>query len=225
MLPFLVPVLFTFYIQSVLKKIKKLGCQKVKMQVSRSQWPSGLSPGYFAIRLLGLWVRIPPGSWKFISCEFCVLSGTGHCVRPITRPEESYRVWCAWVWLWILDNEEALAHWRMLRHGKIMQDTKIFMFHVRDFACDILMCLCRSITFSNNMSTVKAHVRNYEMVYSFSYNYLSEIMIITACIAFENIFFHTKHVLKCIRHAKVRVTLIIFHDFATSIKKAWRFSR
>ena len=35
-----------------------------------------------------------------------------------TRPEDSYRMWCVWVWSWILDNEEALAHWGLLRHGK-----------------------------------------------------------------------------------------------------------
>jgi hypothetical protein len=29
-----------------------------------------------------------------LSCECCALSGKGHCVGPITRPEESYRVWC-----------------------------------------------------------------------------------------------------------------------------------
>jgi hypothetical protein len=29
-----------------------------------------------------------------VSCECCVLSGIGLCVRLITRPEEPYRVWC-----------------------------------------------------------------------------------------------------------------------------------
>jgi len=28
----------------------------------------------------------------------CGLSGRGFCVEFITRPEESYRVWCVWVW-------------------------------------------------------------------------------------------------------------------------------
>jgi len=29
-----------------------------------------------------------------VSCECCVLSGSGLCVGLITRPEESYRLWC-----------------------------------------------------------------------------------------------------------------------------------
>jgi hypothetical protein len=29
-----------------------------------------------------------------VCCEYCVLSGTGLCDELITRPEESYRVWC-----------------------------------------------------------------------------------------------------------------------------------
>jgi hypothetical protein len=33
-----------------------------------------------AARLLGLRVRIPPGAWMSVSCEFCVLSGRGLCV-------------------------------------------------------------------------------------------------------------------------------------------------
>jgi hypothetical protein len=39
-----------------------------------------------------------------------VLSGRGLCDGLITRPEESYRVWCVWVWSWTLDNEEVLVH-------------------------------------------------------------------------------------------------------------------
>ena len=45
-------------------------------------------------RLLRLWVRIPPGAWKCFCCECCVLSGRGLCDGLITRPEESYRLWC-----------------------------------------------------------------------------------------------------------------------------------
>ena len=60
-----------------------------------------------------------------VCCECCVLWGRG-CVSVvsvvccqvevsvfglITRPEESYRVWCVWVWSWSIDNEDVLAHW------------------------------------------------------------------------------------------------------------------
>jgi len=50
--------------------------------------------GSAAARLLGLWVRIPPGPWMSVCCEGCVLSGRGLCVGLVTRPEESYRVLC-----------------------------------------------------------------------------------------------------------------------------------
>ena len=44
--------------------------------------------------LLRSWVRIPPGAWIFVCRECRVLSGRGLCDELITRPEESYRVWC-----------------------------------------------------------------------------------------------------------------------------------
>ena len=47
-----------------------------------------------AARLLRSWVRIPPGAWIFVCCECRVLSGRGLCDELITRPEESYRLWC-----------------------------------------------------------------------------------------------------------------------------------
>ena len=62
--------------------------------ICRSQWPRGLRRRSAAARLLRLWVRILPGTWKFVCCECCVLSGRGLCDGLITRPEESYRLWC-----------------------------------------------------------------------------------------------------------------------------------
>ena len=47
-----------------------------------------------AARLLRSWVRIPPVAWMFVCCECCVLSGRSLCDELITRPEESYRLWC-----------------------------------------------------------------------------------------------------------------------------------
>ena len=47
-----------------------------------------------AAHLLRSWVRIPPGAWIFVCCECRVLSGRGLCDEMITRPKESYRLWC-----------------------------------------------------------------------------------------------------------------------------------
>ena len=37
------------------------------------------------------------GAWMYVCCECCVLSGRGLCDELITRPEESYRLWCVLV--------------------------------------------------------------------------------------------------------------------------------
>jgi hypothetical protein len=60
----------------------------------RSQWPRNLRRRSAAARLLELWVRIPPEARISVCCECCVLSGRGLCVELITRPEETYRLWC-----------------------------------------------------------------------------------------------------------------------------------
>jgi hypothetical protein len=65
------------------------------------------------------WVRIPPGAWTFVCCECCVLSGRGLCDELITRPEESYRMWCVVMYdLENLKNEEAMTRVGSQRHWK-----------------------------------------------------------------------------------------------------------
>jgi len=59
----------------------------------RSQWPRGLRRGSAGAHLLGLQVRNLPEAWMSVCCKYCVLPGRGLCDRPITRPEESYRLW------------------------------------------------------------------------------------------------------------------------------------
>ena len=55
----------------------------------------------------------------FVCCECCVLSGRGLCDELITRPEESYRMWCVVVSdLENLKIEEAMARVGPQRHKK-----------------------------------------------------------------------------------------------------------
>ena len=69
-------------------------CVYIYIIRSRSQWPRGLRRRSRAARLLRSWVRISPGAWMSVCSECCVLSGRGLCDELITRPEESYRLWC-----------------------------------------------------------------------------------------------------------------------------------
>ena len=50
----------------------------------------------------------------FVCCECCVLSGRGLCDELVTRPEESYRLWCVVCDLEtikiLVNEEEAKAH-------------------------------------------------------------------------------------------------------------------
>jgi len=49
---------------------------------------------FAAARSMWFRVRNPSGTRISVSCVCCVLSVRGLCVRLITRPEESYNVWC-----------------------------------------------------------------------------------------------------------------------------------
>ena len=90
----------------------------------RSQWPRGLSRRSAAARLLGLWVRIPPGAWMFVCCECCVLSGRGLCDKLITRPEESYRLWC--VAVCDLETSRMMRPWPAF--GRSVTEKKIYIY-------------------------------------------------------------------------------------------------
>jgi hypothetical protein len=114
--------------------------------------------------MLRLWVRIPPVAWMSVSYECCVLSGRGLCFGLITRPDESYRVWCVWVWSWILDNDGALAQWGggVLSHHVKKNCWILIILYVR--------CISRKfpptrvsfdVLISNNIGPYKAETNTY----------------------------------------------------------------
>jgi hypothetical protein len=87
-----IPVLL--YLSTTVVSIGGIYFSRSTLKWCRSQWPRGLRRRSAAARLLRSWVRIPRGAWIFVCCKCRVLSGRGLCDELITRPEESYRLWC-----------------------------------------------------------------------------------------------------------------------------------
>ena len=81
-----------WFLTSVAKNSQFLTAQNYRFTRGITKISAGERPQ--AARLLRSWVRIHPGAWMFVCCECCVLSGRGLCDELITRPQESYRLWC-----------------------------------------------------------------------------------------------------------------------------------
>jgi len=61
-----------------------------------------------------------------VCCECCVLSGRGLCDELISRPEESYGLWCVVACdLENLKNEEAMTRFGSQRHSKKKKKDRI----------------------------------------------------------------------------------------------------
>jgi hypothetical protein len=74
----------------------------------------------------------------FVCCECRVLSGRGLCDELITRPEESYRLWCVVVCdLENLENGEAMTHWGGCRAKKQTNVVNSGLGQFRRY-CDLL---------------------------------------------------------------------------------------
>ena len=74
----------------------------------------------------------------FVCFECRVLSGRGCCDELITRPEESYRLWCVVVCdLENLKNEEAMTRVGLQRHRKkkLFADWKSKTPEVQGLSC------------------------------------------------------------------------------------------
>ena len=97
-----VPFCVVVCIVRLLVRLKTFLLKLYSICGGRSYWPRGLRRGSAAARLLGLWVRILP---EGMDCS--VLSGRGLFDGLITRPEESYLMWCVWMWSRNLNKEEA----------------------------------------------------------------------------------------------------------------------
>ena len=122
--------------------IKSKFFSSLRPLLCQSQWPRGLRRGSAAARLLRSWVRIPPWAWMFVCCECCVLSGRGLCDELITRPEESYRLWC--VVVCDLETSRMRRPWPALGRSDTEKKNGHYFIHFNwDFCC--LHTLCKKM--------------------------------------------------------------------------------
>jgi len=79
--------------------------------VCRSQWPRGLRRTSASVRLLILWVRIPPGAWMSLCCAVCFQVEVSLTGWSLVHRGVLPTVMRCCVWARNLVNEEAMAYW------------------------------------------------------------------------------------------------------------------
>ena len=67
------------------------------------------------------------GAWIYLCCEFCLLSGRGLYDELITRPEESYRLWC--VVVFGLETSWMRRQWPTGRCWRQKKKSVVFIFN------------------------------------------------------------------------------------------------
>jgi len=161
---------------------------------SRSQWPRGLRCGSTAARLLGLWVRIPPGAWMSVCVECCQVevSATGWSLvrRSPTDCDASLCV--------IYKPQEWGGHgprWAAApQGGKIFINNKIIKFTLSALQNDKLYKQLISFLISGKARYISQHfaitrpsiieLNGSEILNLFSYNSFStakSVLFITIC--------------------------------------------
>jgi hypothetical protein len=109
-----------------------------------------------------LWVRIPPGAWMFVCCECCVLSGRGLCDKPITRPDESYRMWC--VVLCYLKISRMRKLWPALGRSATGKKNRVVFMYITSIRLRI--CLPTVVDVLLFIGCFKQHFRNHNEPYT-----------------------------------------------------------
>ena len=89
-----------------------------------------------------------------VCCEYCVLSGRDLCDQLITRPEESYRLWC--VLVYDLETSRMRRPWPALGRSAPKKKHKIFKENVGRIYCTRLLL---------GMSLVQIQVLNVGRIY------------------------------------------------------------